>query len=90
MRHAASSVSRLRLSGLGLAIGAVVLGFACGGGADSPEAPPRTPAWETVGSALFSAGSADFLTIKIDPSGTPYVAYTDGANGNKATVMRFR
>jgi hypothetical protein len=43
--------------------------------------------WETVGSAGFSAGSADYTSIAIRSDGTPYVVYRD--NGSKATVMKF-
>lgn len=45
--------------------------------------------WRTVGTAGFSAGQADYTKIALDPSGTPYVAYSDGGNGNRATVMKF-
>jgi len=45
--------------------------------------------WEALGSAGFSSGSAKYASFAIDSSGTPYVAYQDGANGNKATVMYY-
>jgi uncharacterized repeat protein (TIGR03803 family) len=49
--------------------------------------------WETVGSAGFSQGAADFVysstSIAIDSNDFPYVAYTDGANSSKATVMKW-
>src|SRR5207248_2304740 len=48
--------------------------------------------WVTVGSAGFSAGSISANStpsIAIDGSGTPYVVYTDNANGSFATVMKF-
>jgi len=44
--------------------------------------------WDTVGSAGFSAGSADFLSLAFDTSGLPYVSYKDGSVGNKLSVMR--
>ena len=42
-----------------------------------------------LGSAGFSAGVATYISLGIDFSGTPYVAYADAANGNKATVMKY-
>ena len=45
--------------------------------------------WVTVGSPGFSAGGAVYLSIALDTSGTPYVAYLDVANGEKATVMKY-
>ena len=45
--------------------------------------------WEIVGTAGFSAGSADFINIALDYSGTPFVVFQDGGNGNKVTVMKF-
>jgi hypothetical protein len=45
--------------------------------------------WEQVGEAGFSAGETYSTKLAIDSSGTPYVAYMDVANGNKASVMRF-
>jgi Secretion system C-terminal sorting domain len=45
--------------------------------------------WWTVGQAGFSAGGTYYTSIAIDPSGTPYVAYQDGGNSFKATVMKF-
>ncbi|MFC5469010.1 S-layer homology domain-containing protein [Cohnella suwonensis] len=43
--------------------------------------------WETVGNAGFSAGQADFTSLYVY-DGTPYVAYRDYGNSNKATVMK--
>ena len=45
--------------------------------------------WVAVGSAGFSAGQAYYTSLAIAPDGTPYVAYMDMANSNKATVMRY-
>ncbi len=47
-----------------------------------------TGTWETVGSAGFSAGLANYQSLVINGS-TPYVAYQDGGNGNRTTVMKF-
>jgi len=47
--------------------------------------------WVAVGTAGFSAGEAgiDIRGLYIDKDGTPYVAYEDGANGGKVTVMMY-
>ncbi|KXK15427.1 MAG: Endoglucanase precursor [Chloroflexi bacterium OLB14] len=44
--------------------------------------------WENVGTAGFSAGWANYPSLAVY-NGTPYVAYMDNANSNKATVMAF-
>lgn len=44
--------------------------------------------WQPVGSAEFSAGEAKYISLFVD-GGTPYVAYSDGANSHKATVMKY-
>lgn len=44
--------------------------------------------WQTVGTTGFSAGSAQYLNLAVD-NGTPYVAYKDGGNAEKCTVMKF-
>ena len=47
-------------------------------------------AWSIVGSAGFSAGQADYISLVLHPTtGAPYVAYSDHANSQKATVMTF-
>ncbi|MGV8118949.1 MAG: hypothetical protein AB2L14_04205 [Candidatus Xenobiia bacterium LiM19] len=49
-------------------------------------------AWETVGASGFSAGQADYTSLAVfNNAGSPilYVAYQDGGNNNKATVMQF-
>ncbi len=45
-------------------------------------------AWAYVGTAGISNGRADFVSMGIDANGAVYVAYRDGGNQNKATVMR--
>ena len=44
--------------------------------------------WEAIGNAGFSAGTADYTSLAFD-NGIPYVAYNDGGNGNKATMMKY-
>ncbi len=44
--------------------------------------------WQVVGATKFSAGNVSSLTLDVD-GGTPYVAYQDASNSNKATVMTF-
>ncbi|MFZ4619541.1 MAG: InlB B-repeat-containing protein [Bacteroidota bacterium] len=44
--------------------------------------------WTTVGSAAFSAGAAEVQSLTFIGT-TPYVAYTDFANGQKVTVKKF-
>lgn len=46
-------------------------------------------AWQTVGSAGFSASYATFTDLAIDSSGTPYVAFVDFSEESKVTVMKF-
>jgi hypothetical protein len=45
--------------------------------------------WVNVGSAGFSAGAAGNSSLAFSPSGQPNVAYSDGANSEKATVMKY-
>ena len=45
--------------------------------------------WASLGEAGFSAGSAAYISIAINSSGTPYVVYQDVSNGNKANVMKY-
>ncbi|MGR0481987.1 MAG: hypothetical protein ACTFAL_11450 [Candidatus Electronema sp. V4] len=45
--------------------------------------------WEQVGLAGFSAGGSFGTNLVLDSSGTPYVAYSDGANSGKMSVMKF-
>ena len=48
-------------------------------------------AWNTVpsGGEGFSSGSAGWTCLALDGSGTPWVAFSDGASSGKATVMKF-
>lgn len=45
--------------------------------------------WETVGQPGFSPGSANSPSLAMDQTGTPFVVFKDGANGNKATLMKY-
>jgi len=46
--------------------------------------------WATVGAAGFSTGTIDGTSLKIDSSGTPYLAFIDSSTGTKlATVMKY-
>ena len=45
--------------------------------------------WATVGTAGFSADTAYTTSIAIDGSGTPYVAYVDAGDSDRATVMKY-
>ena len=43
----------------------------------------------TVGSVGFSGTNAHDHSLAVDPAGVPYVAFQDGNNGNKASVMKY-
>jgi uncharacterized repeat protein (TIGR02543 family) len=45
--------------------------------------------WVQVGAAGFSTGAAYKISLAFDNGGTPYVAYKDGGNSDKASVMKF-
>jgi len=45
--------------------------------------------WVDVGNAGFSAESVQYTSLALASDNTPYVAYADGANSNKATVMKY-
>ena len=47
---------------------------------------PRT--WKQVGTAGFTAGSAEYISLAFD-NGTPYIAYKDSAHSAKTSVMKF-
>ena len=44
--------------------------------------------WQSVGSAGFSAGEAEYISLYVSSS-IPHVAYQDWADNNKATVMKY-
>jgi trimeric autotransporter adhesin len=44
--------------------------------------------WSALGGTGISAGTASFIDIAVDNSGSPYLVYRDAANGNKATVLK--
>jgi hypothetical protein len=44
--------------------------------------------WIDVGGASFSTGEAEFTSLNVY-NGIPYVAYVDGDNAYKTTVMKF-
>ena len=44
--------------------------------------------WTNVGSPSFSAGSTNYQSLVVY-NGEPFVAYRDGAYGNRATVMKY-
>ncbi len=46
-------------------------------------------AWEVVGSAGFSLESAQYLSLAIDNNNVPFVAYSDLAYNERATVKRY-
>jgi methionine-rich copper-binding protein CopC len=45
--------------------------------------------WQSVGDAGFSSNGAYYTSMTIAKDGTPYVAYEDGGNDNKVTVMKY-
>ena len=45
--------------------------------------------WQIVGSEDFSPSVVSDFPIVISPSGTPYIAFEDGSNGSKASVMKY-
>lgn len=50
----------------------------------------NTPTWDYLGTAGFSAGSADNQSLAIHPiTHEPYIAYGDNTAGGRITVMRF-
>ncbi len=46
--------------------------------------------WQPVGIVGFSSGTATWMSpLRLDSSGTPYVAFSDGTHSGNATVMKF-
>jgi hypothetical protein len=46
--------------------------------------------WDLVGKEGFSVGGAEYISIAINSTGTPYVAYLDDSTANsQCTVMKF-
>ena len=45
--------------------------------------------WVPVGDLAFTPGAADYLTMVLDAQDTPWVAYRDGAYGQRMSVMRY-
>ncbi len=48
-----------------------------------------TGSWDAVGPSAFSSGSINYSKLRFDGSGIPYVAFSDGANSDKAAVMKY-
>ena len=70
-------------------LSASVTSFGLSSGAPVQVAIVVIPAWAVVGTAGFSALGANYVSLTLDSSGTPFVAYQDGGNANKATVQKF-
>lgn len=45
--------------------------------------------WETVWTPRFSPGKIGYTSLSIDSNNTPYIAYTDNTNFNRAIVMKY-
>jgi hypothetical protein len=45
--------------------------------------------WLSLGGPAISAGTANYINLALAADGTPYLSYQDGANGYKATLMKF-
>ncbi|MEJ8757762.1 T9SS type A sorting domain-containing protein [Pontibacter sp. H259] len=45
--------------------------------------------WQTIGQGNFSTGKAIYSSLEVDAAGTPYVAFIDVANGDKASVIKY-
>lgn len=50
---------------------------------------PLDYVWKYVGTSGFSTGLTNYISLAFSPSGQPYVAYQDGGNDSKATVMKY-
>jgi hypothetical protein len=45
--------------------------------------------WQAVGNKGFSPGRADYVSLALNHTDIPYVAFADSSNGMKAIVMKF-
>ena len=45
--------------------------------------------WNVIGTAGFSLGAATYISLAIDNSGTPYIAYSDFAYGSAPVGMKY-
>jgi hypothetical protein len=45
--------------------------------------------WYNLGTPGISQGIAYYLSLAVATNGTPYIGFTDNANGNRATVMKY-
>jgi len=70
-----------------IAVSSVLLLWLFIGTTGTPSA-HAAASWVNVGSPGFSAGDAEYTSLAFE-GGTPYVAYRDGSNSYKATVMKF-
>ena len=50
---------------------------------------PGMPEWVALGGTGISAGGAKYQSLAIALDGTPYVAYSDDAHGNRTTVLQW-
>jgi hypothetical protein len=46
--------------------------------------------WVPVGNLGFSEGAADYMALAIDKEDVPWLAFRDGAHGQRLTVMRYK
>ncbi len=59
------------------------------GATTSSSSNSGSPHWQIVGTAGFTAGQANYVSMAIDGNGKPYVAYVDVANASNAMVKYF-
>jgi hypothetical protein len=46
-------------------------------------------AWNAVGEPGFTDAESNFMTLAVDPAGTPYLGYYDELRSGRASVMRY-
>jgi trimeric autotransporter adhesin len=81
----------------GISAGTVIISYVttgmCGDAAATKtitvEQHPSCFEWVTEGGAGFSTGSAVYTSLALDNSELPYIVFTDGATGSKATVRHY-